>query len=114
MKRKRSDRAIDPPVEISIAIVVEKDGVGFHAYTPALKGLHVDGATQNEAIERAKKAIDVYLESLEKHGETLTESPGLIVHGTKGKTSLQNVRTQWHSHSIEPSGTNLRIPQPTI
>ncbi|MCY3954689.1 MAG: type II toxin-antitoxin system HicB family antitoxin [Nitrospira sp.] len=111
MKRRRSDQESDTLVEISVAIVVERDGDGFHAYTPALKGLHVDGATQHEAVERAKKAVDVYLESLAKHGEKLPEGPGLIVHKTQGKTSLRNVRTQWHS--IRPSGTNLEIRQPT-
>lgn len=111
MKRNKSDQKTDP-LQISIAVVVEEDGDRFHAYTPALKGLHVDGATYDEALDKAKKAIPVYLESLGKHGEYLTEGPGLIIHKTKGKTSLQNVRTQWHS--IKPFGTNLRTPQPVL
>ncbi len=111
MKRPTADQKIGSAVEIFVAIVVEKDDDGFHAYTPALKGLHVDGSTQHEAIERAKKAIDVYLESLRKHGEELTEGPGLFVHKTEGKTSLQSVKAQWHS--VKPFGTNLRTPQPT-
>ena len=113
MKRSKADQKIDPLVEIFVAIVIEEDGDGFHAYTPALKGLHVDGTTEDEAMERAKQAVDVYLESLLKHGEGLTEGPGLIVRKVEGKQSVQTVQTQWHSHSVKPFGTNLKIPQPT-
>lgn len=113
MNRPKADQKIGPLVEIFVAIVVEEDGDGFHAYTPALKGLHVDGSTQDEATERARKAIDVYLESLLKHGEGLTEGPGLIVRKVEGKKSVQTAQAQWHAHSVRPFGTNLKIPQPT-
>ena len=63
---------------VSVQIIVAKDEEIFHAYAPALKGLHVDGATQEEAIENVKEAIAVYLESLRKHGDPLPEGPGLI------------------------------------
>ena len=30
---------------IQVAVVVEPDGDGYHAYCPNLKGLHMDGKT---------------------------------------------------------------------
>ena len=110
MKRKKSTPAIDDPMEVSVAVLVERDGDGFHAYVPALKGLHVDGMTEREAVQRAKEAIDVYLESLSTHGEQLTEGPGLVIHKTRSKTL--NVTTRWPSTKL--SGANSKIPQPAL
>jgi predicted RNase H-like HicB family nuclease len=52
-------------------IVVEPDGDQFHAYCPALKGLHVPGETIEEAFENAKDAAILYLMSLIKHGDPI-------------------------------------------
>jgi predicted RNase H-like HicB family nuclease len=56
---------------LKVSVVVEPDEDGFHAYCPALKGLHVDGRTKKEALENAEKALVVYLRSLADHGEPL-------------------------------------------
>ena len=48
----------------------EADG-GFHASCPALPGCHSQGDTVDEAIQNAREAIEVYLESLAAHGEPL-------------------------------------------
>ena len=91
---------------ISVQVVVAKDGEAFHAYAPALKGLHVDGATEEEAIANVEEAIAVYLESLRKHGDPLPIGHGLTIqeidvpHGA----SFQNVTLQWPSLSL--SGIN--------
>jgi predicted RNase H-like HicB family nuclease len=58
-----------------IGICVEKDGEGFHAFCPALKGLHVDGDTKEEALENARKAVILYLRSLIKHNEPIPIAP---------------------------------------
>ena len=71
------------PQRLSVQIVVAKDGETFHAYAPALKGFHVDGATQEEAVENVKEAIAVYLESLHKHDDPLPEGPGLVTQRIK-------------------------------
>jgi predicted RNase H-like HicB family nuclease len=62
---------IKPTIEFKINIIIEPDENGFHAYCPALKGLHVDGDTRQEALQNAKKAAIAYLESLIKHGEPI-------------------------------------------
>ncbi len=87
---------------VSVQIVVANDEGAFHAYAPALKGLHVDGATQEEAVENVKEAIAVYLESLHKHGDPLPEGPGLVIQriNVPNGASLQNITMQWPSLSL--------------
>ena len=60
-----------PTVEFKIDIVIEPDEDGFHAYCPALKGLHTTGDTKEEALENAKDAAIAYLESLIKHNDPI-------------------------------------------
>jgi len=69
-KQGLSDR---PPVVIhfTIDIVVEPDGDGFHAFCPALKGLHVGGRTEREALKNAADGAILYLESLMEHGDPI-------------------------------------------
>ena len=59
----------DPVVEIPI--IIEKDHGSYYAYSPVLKGLHVDGETEEEALKNAKEAVDVYISSLKKHNEPI-------------------------------------------
>ncbi len=99
-------------VHISVTVVIEKDGDEFHAYTPALKGLHVDGATQKDAQNNAKEAIHVYLESLKKHREPIPEGPGLTVHKATENTSLENITIPWPLPN--PSGINSRTEPQAI
>jgi predicted RNase H-like HicB family nuclease len=46
----------------------EEEG-GFHAFVPALRGCHTQGATEEEALVNAQEAITIYIESLKAHGE---------------------------------------------
>jgi len=55
------------PNRFRVQITIEADGNGFHAYCPALKGLHVCGDTREEARQNAKDAIIAYLKTLIKH-----------------------------------------------
>ena len=54
-----------------VQIFVEPDGDAFHAYCPALVGLHTCGASVEEAISNAEDAAKAYLQSLLKHNEPL-------------------------------------------
>jgi len=73
----RSHASAKKPMQIrlGITIVVEPDGDGYHAYSPAFRGLHVDGDTQDEAVDHAKEAVAVYIKSLIAHGEPLPIGP---------------------------------------
>jgi predicted RNase H-like HicB family nuclease len=65
-----------PSLAFKIAYVVEEDEGGFHAFAPAFKGLHVDGNTRDEATRNLIKGLQVYIESLAKHGDPLPVGPG--------------------------------------
>lgn len=68
-------------IKVSIRFVVEPDDGRFHAYCPELKGLHVDGATEEEAFENARKAAEIYIMSLIRHNDPLPV-------GSQGELSL--------------------------
>lgn len=54
-----------------IPISIEPDHGEFHAYCPLLKGLHIGGKTEDEALQNAKNAAIAYLISLIKHGDPI-------------------------------------------
>ncbi len=58
-------------IEFRVEVIVERDGDGYHAYCPALKGLHMGGDTEEEALANARDAVIVYLKSLIKHGDPI-------------------------------------------
>ena len=60
-----------PTVEFKVDIFIEPDDGEFHAYCPALKGLHTVGDTKEKALENARFAAIAYLESLIKHGDPI-------------------------------------------
>jgi len=62
-----------------VEVVVEPDGVGFHAYCPALKGLHTCGDTEQEALQNAKDAAIAYLRTSIKYGDSIPI--GILIHG---------------------------------
>jgi predicted RNase H-like HicB family nuclease len=68
-------------LEFTVDIIVEPDGGVFHAYCPALKGLHVDGATEDEAVRNAVEAAEAYLASLIKHKEPIPITTGVLAAG---------------------------------
>jgi predicted RNase H-like HicB family nuclease len=47
-----------------VSIVIERDVHGFYAYSPELPGCHTQAPTLDEAVERIKGAIELYLETL--------------------------------------------------
>jgi len=71
-------------LEFVVDFVIEPDKGNFHAYCPALKGLHVDGTTKEEALNNVKEATIVYIESLIKHGDPIPI--GITKDITKGFT----------------------------
>jgi len=94
-------------LRLSITVVVEPDGDSYHAYVPALKGLHVDGDTEREALENAQAAIRVYLNSLVMHGDPLPIGPDCSVSPEEIPTipagaMLRHLELQWPS--LEMSG----------
>lgn len=58
-------------IRFRLQVIVEPDGNEFHAFCPALKGLHVPGKTVEEAVKNAKEAALLHLESLVEDGEPI-------------------------------------------
>ena len=55
--------------EYTIILEPDENGNGYTILVPALPGCTTQGSTKEEAIERAKEAIDAYIQSLEADGE---------------------------------------------
>lgn len=51
-----------------VPIIVKPDTIGFHAYSPALKGLHMDGDTEQEALDNARICARDFLEIMIQDG----------------------------------------------
>ena len=66
-----------------VEVVVEPDDVGFHAYCPALKGLHTCGNTEQEALQNAKDAAIAYLRTSIKYGDPIPV--GILIHEEDGQ-----------------------------
>ena len=69
-------------------ILIEPDGSEFHAYSPQLKGLHVQAETVKKTVLDATDATRVYVESLIKHGEPLPKDTSVSVISTDKATTL--------------------------
>jgi predicted RNase H-like HicB family nuclease len=87
---------------VQIPIILEPDEDGYHAFCPALKGLHVDGETESETLENAKEAIMVYLDSLCLHGDPLPICPHLAAteqpdFGVPTEGVARNLTVTWPS-----------------
>lgn len=54
-------------------LLTPEDEGGFSVSVPALPGCFTQGETVEEAIEMAKEAISVYIESLEEDGEPIPD-----------------------------------------
>jgi predicted RNase H-like HicB family nuclease len=58
-------------IKILVRIDVELDEDKFYAYCPEIKGVHVEGRTEDEAILNARDAVMAYIESLLMHNDPL-------------------------------------------
>jgi len=55
-----------------VVLESEEEG-GYHVYCPLLKGCHSYGATKEEALEKIREAIEVWLESARELGIKIPE-----------------------------------------
>ena len=97
-------------ISFEILVIIEPDESRFHAYTPALKGIHVDGGTVEEALDHAQDAIISYLESLFTHGDPIPIGPGLKIEEQSSKPPAgaitELITIQWPIPNM--SGINSR------
>ncbi|MDO8672010.1 MAG: type II toxin-antitoxin system HicB family antitoxin [Dehalococcoidia bacterium] len=88
-------------LKFEVEVVVEPDEDGFHACCPALKGLHVDGDTKEEALRNAQDAVLAYLDSLIKHGDAIPL--GIIKPGTSCSVGQNGKPIVTDVHDIQVS-----------
>ena len=93
---------------LHIKVVIEDYGGYFVATAPALPGLVIDGKTHEEIEQRMSDGIDVYLQSLEKHGKPLTASPGLIVEMENEMSPSEEIR--WLTPNISEVNSGMLQP----
>ncbi len=82
-----------PATNYKIQVIIEADGPSFHAYCPALEGLHTCGETEEEALGNARDAISAYLRSLIKHNDPIPVGI-LPPKSTRERTPLVNKLTK--------------------
>ena len=91
-------------VTVKILVILEPDEGGYHAYCPALKGLHVGGDSKEEALDHARDGIILYLNSLTRHGEPLPVGPGCVIEKNRPRVQsykpprnaiLENLEVLW-------------------
>ena len=97
MSRMSTALKLRPSSAVQLAIVVEPDGDVFHAFCPQLKGLHIDGRTEKEALTHALEAAEMYLRSLARHGESL---PNDVRQEIPEGAVLHTVTLEWPSHRM--------------
>lgn len=61
------------PIKFRVLIEQDEDGM-FVAQVSSLPGCISQGATRREALKNIKEAIELYLESLEAHGDPIPPS----------------------------------------
>ena len=47
-----------------VTFKLERDGKGYHAWSPELPGCHTHGATRTEALANLKDAVRLYLDDV--------------------------------------------------
>ena len=55
--------------EYTVILEPDEEGNGYTVLVPALPGCITQGTTKEEALERAKEAITLYIETLKADGE---------------------------------------------
>lgn len=64
---------------LSYRILLRKEPEGgYTVIVPSLPGCITYGDTIDDAIEKAKEAIELYIESLKKHGEAVPTDEGTL------------------------------------
>lgn len=94
-------------LRLSFSVFVEPDGETFYAHCPAFKGIHVDGKTEEEALENAVEAVGCYLTSMVERGDPLPVCPEIILERSAPKRSRlprpRRFEAQWPS--LQACGT---------
>lgn len=88
-RQKRSGSKPETTIEYNFTVFFEPAVEGGYVVTcPALPGLVTEGDTLAEARRMARDAIQAYLESLRKDGDTIPTDPRLTAQPVKEKIKV--------------------------
>jgi len=65
-------------------VVIEEDSFAdgrqaYHAYCPSLKGARTWGQTWDEALKNIREVVEMTIESMIEHGESIPEEPEIQI-----------------------------------
>lgn len=86
-------------LRFKVPIVVKKDGIGYHAFSPPLRGLHVDGDSKEEALRVGIEAAKQHLECMIEHGDMIPLS--LVNNEDVSRGYLLEDSVTYHIEDIE-------------
>jgi predicted RNase H-like HicB family nuclease len=58
-----------------VPVVVERDGKGYHAYAPSIRGCRTFASTYEKALAAVQDAIRLNLELMQERGEPFENAP---------------------------------------
>ncbi len=71
---RKKERPRKSPRRYVYPVVMERDGAGYFATCPSLHGCSTQGDSYEEALANIGEAVELYLESLQAHGEEIPQS----------------------------------------
>ena len=74
-------------LKFKVPIIIEPDGDGFYAHSPALPGLMMDGDTLEEALQNARDGAAALLQSMIRDGDPIPLSIIIANHDSAAKVS---------------------------
>jgi predicted RNase H-like HicB family nuclease len=86
-------------LRFKVPIVVKKDDIGYHAFSPPLRGLHVDGDTKEEALKIGIEAARQHLKCMVENGDMIPLS--LINNEDVSRGYLLEDSITYHIEDIE-------------
>ena len=90
---------IEKKLRFKVPIVVKKDDIGYHAFSPPLRGLHVDGDSKEEALKVGIEGAKQHLECMIEHGDMIPLS--LINNEDVARVYLLENSDTYHIEDIE-------------
>jgi predicted RNase H-like HicB family nuclease len=86
-------------LNFKVPIVIKKDTVGYHIFSPPLKGLHVDGDTPEEALKIGIAAAKLHLQTMIQYGDPIPLS--LINDEEVSRSHLLEDYVSYHIENIQ-------------
>lgn len=86
-------------LNFKVPLVIKKDTVGYHVFSPPLKGLHVDGDTPEEALKIGIEAAKLHLQTMIEYGDSIPLS--LINDEDVFRTHLLEDYVSYHIENVQ-------------